>query len=177
MSAAGSGLLAGVTLVTLLAGATAARAEGADMIVTGGGGLGGVHEQSLCLDGADGCAGGDSGAMLLGVGIADVSSSGVRGALRVEGTLAYGQRRGHHVDLLAAVGWEGERLIVEAGLGGSLMWTANEGTREPGGVLHSGLGVRLNRATAILARADYLTSETLTGMFLGLALEWQPYRH
>jgi hypothetical protein len=167
--------LLSVAVVLVVAG----PARAGDLVVTAGGGYGGVYEPVVCLDGETGCDGArGSGSMLLGLGLFDVSRSGVRGVIRLEGALAFGEGRGHHANLLGTVGWQGERLVLEAGLGATLMGSVNAtSTRhEPGGILHAGVGTRLTRATVLLARADLLGSERLHGLFLGLALEWLPFQ-
>jgi hypothetical protein len=157
----------------------AGPARGADLMVTAGAGYGGVYEPLGCLDGQTGCdEGRSSGSMLLGLGLSDVSPGGVRGALRLEGARAFGEGRGHYANLLGTVGWQGERLVLEAGLGATVLGSVDaSSTRyEPGGMFHGGLGVRLTPETVLLARADLLGSERLHGLFLGLTLEWLPFR-
>jgi hypothetical protein len=162
--------------LTLIVGlSSAAQAKDADLVVTAGGGYGGVFEPVVCLD-EQPCGGeSNSGTLLMGAGLFKAARGGARGGLRLEGALAFGDGRGHYADLLGIVGWEGNLLIVEGGLGAGLFWSVKgETRRELGGLLHSGAGVRWNPSVAVLARADILKTERMYGVFLGLAIEWLP---
>jgi hypothetical protein len=164
-------------VMAMLAGPRAAQAHRPELVVTAGGGLGGVFQSEGCLDGLGGCKlRRDSGTVLLGAGLFDVSNGGVRGALRLEGSMALGQGRGHHADVLGIVGWQGERLVIEGGMGSALLWSARSGTasHEFGGLFHAGLGVRLDPSLVVLARGDLVVGNHLGSRFLGLTFEWLP---
>jgi hypothetical protein len=166
-------------IVTLVfsAGGTA-RAAVSDVVITGGGGYGGVSEYQLCPDGHSGCgAGFPAGTVLLGVGLLSAPLRGLRGGMRVEGGVELGRRRGNYLDLIGVAGWQGVWMMGEIGLGGSVVWGGGPAPRrrELGRLLHAGFGFRLNPALGLVARFDLLPTESMSAVFLGLALEWQPW--
>jgi hypothetical protein len=164
---------------TLLLHAEEAGARGPDVVVTAGGGYGGVGRPTACSVDQSSCDDKRGWpAALLGLGIFQVSDSGVRGSLRLEGVMAFGQGAGAYADVLGVIGWQGERLVLEGGMGSALLWSRREQgpAHQLGGMFHAGLGLRVLPALAVLARADTLQADSLSGTFLGLTLEYLPLR-
>ena len=161
-------------LALILSGARASAST--ELIVTAGGGVGREGGALGCLDetGTGSCPSTRPwGALLLGAGIERVSEGGVRGSLRLEGNLGFGQLHNRDVHLVGVAGWQGERLILEGGLGSALLWNA-EHDPALGGLFHLGLGVRILPALSALVRLDAIISDDRRPYFFGLALEYRP---
>jgi hypothetical protein len=149
-----------------------------ELMITGGGGFTSELAERGCLDqGPGSCpANQKAGTALLGAGIARISDIGVRGSLKVEGALSFGEAQWRQVQILGAAGWQGDWLIVEGGLGTALL-TSRDQSVTLGGLLHGGLGLRILAPLAVLARVDAAVSDEHRPLFLGLTLEWVPMHH
>jgi hypothetical protein len=178
MRCAGPARTGGLLAITMFVLEGAAQARPA-LMVTAGGGLGGIYQHEVCIDGGTCVARKGTGwSALIGAGLFDVSESGVRGALRLEGALSFGPGRGHQANVLGVVGWQGERLVLEAGMGSSALGSVTgDSTRWGlGGLFHAGAGFRLTPALTVLARGDAIKSQDMNATFLGLTLEWLALR-
>jgi len=149
-----------------------------ELVITGGGGVTRELAERGCLDqGPGSCpANQQAGTVLLGAGIARISEIGVRGSLKLEGALSFGEAQWRQVQILGAAGWQGDWLIVEGGLGTALL-TSRDQSVTLGGILHGGLGLHILPPLALLARVDLAVSDEHRPLFLGLAIEWVPTHH
>jgi hypothetical protein len=147
-----------------------------ELVVTAGGGLTSEMAAPGCVDAGEGCPELEASTLLLGAGFARVSDIGVRGSLKLEGAFSFGETRWRQAGILGAAGWQGDWMMVEGGLGTALLWSWNQSGATLGGLLHAGLGVRILRPLAVIARVDAAISDEHQPVFLGLALEWLPLR-
>lgn len=159
-----------------------AHAGGPDFRFTAGGGAGGIGQfGGVCpADNDLACdTEADDAALLLGIAILDSGDTLARAGLRAETLFGFEEDAfGAGAIANALIGVQGDVLYAEGGLGVAALYLADDrGDRfAPGLSVHLGVGFHFTREVSATARMTGAIGDGLGGGFLGVSLEWSPWR-